>query len=325
MYLSTGIKAVWDPNRAPNSQNWEAELLNWDDMRVFIAVARSGSFSSAGRRIGMDATTVARRTRRLETSLRATLIVRSRPGLELTAAGARLAEAGSSVEAAMEAADDDGAVNPVVGTVRIRVPEGFARHILAPDLPHFLDRRPGMRVEMVASPGYLSPTKREVDIAITSYPSTSSRLVVSKLTDYEIGLYASPDYLRKRGEPRSLAELQGHDFISYVDDLLYTSELRYLDSFGKGLRPRLTCSSLPSQAVMASVGGGIGAFPTFLVADSTELVRVLPEAMACRTYWIATHVDLHETARMRAVYGWISDLVKKNQAMLTPVAFAAAA
>lgn len=300
-------------------------MINWDDMRVFIAVARSGSFEAAARRIGMDATTVARRTRRLETSLKATLFIRSRRGLQLTAAGAVLSEAGAGVEAAMETASEGGALDPLVGTVRVSVAEGFGGHILAPALPAFASQGSGMRVELVASPGYLSPTTREVDIAITSSPPASSRLVVERLSPYEIGLYASPDYLARRGEPQSPAELRAHDFIGYVEDLIYTQELRYLDSFEPNLKRRLTCSSLRVQVVLTASGGGIGAIPHFLVADEPGLVRVLPEMFTTRTYWMAIHRDLHETARMRAMRRWLLNLVEENKHRLTPSLVATAA
>jgi DNA-binding transcriptional LysR family regulator len=293
-------------------------MINWDDMRVFIAVARSGSFLNAARRIGLDPTTVARRTRRLETKLKATLFVRSRKGLQLTAAGALLSEAGAGVEAAMDTASEIGALDPLAGTVRVSVAEGFGGHILAPALPAFAASRSGMRVELVASPGYLSPTTREVDIAITSSPPESSRLVVEKLSDYEIGLYASVEYLAAHGTPVKREELKKHQFIGYVDDLLYTQELRFLDSFEPNLKRPLTCSSLRVQVVLAEAGGGICALPHFLAADGRRLVRVLPNIMVRRTYWMAIHGDLYETARMRAVRRWLINLVDENRALLTP-------
>ena len=178
-------------------------MINWDDMRVFIAVARSGSFSSAGRRVGMDATTVARRTQRLEASLNATLFIRSREGLQLTSAGMRLAEAGAGIEAAISTAGHEGTVKSATGTVRISVPEGFGTCILAPAVTAFAKERPGLQLEIVTNAGYLSPSTREVDIAITSQPPTSSRLVVERLADYEIGLFGSRDYLAGKGMPVS--------------------------------------------------------------------------------------------------------------------------
>lgn len=293
-------------------------MLNWDDMRVFIAVAQSGSFSAAGRRIGMDATTVARRIERLEASLKATLIVRHRQGLQLTAAGANLAGAGASVEAAVDNARAQGAHDPLAGTIRISVAEGFGVQLFAPALPNFMDKHPGILVEVDASPGYLSPATRKVDLSITSSPPTSSRLIIERLTDYELGLYASPKYLKKRRVPQVVEDLREHNFVGWVDDLIYSDQLQFLDAFKPNLARRLKCSSIKVQIVLAEGGGGIGAFPHFLVADNPNLVPILPNLIALRTYWMATHSELYEIARVRAVRSWLFALAKENRELLTP-------
>lgn len=293
-------------------------MLNWDDMRVFIAVAQAASFANAGRRIGMDATTVARRIERLEAGLNATLFVRGRKGLHLTAAGVRLAQAGVGVEAAMENASEEAAANATVGTVRLSVGEGFGGEILARSLPGFVERHPGMRIELVASPGYLSSITREVDIAITSSPPTGSRLVVERLVDYELGLYASPLYLQANGRPESRDDLKRHNFVGYMDDMIYSDELRFLDAFEPHLRRRLSSSSIRLQMILAEAGGGLGAFPHFLITDLNELERVLPELVVVRTYWMAIHAELYETARIRAVRSWLADLVGQNRHRLAP-------
>lgn len=296
-------------------------MFNWDDVRVFIAVVQSGSFSAAGRRIGMDATTVARRMQRLETGLKATLIVRGRVGLQLTAAGVRLAEAGASVEAAMKGAGEEGSVDPLAGTVRISVAEGFGGCVLGPALPTFMARHPGMRIELDASPGYLSPTTRKVDIAITSSRLESSRLVVERLTDYELGLYAAPKYLEERGVPQTREDLRQHDFVGCVDDLVYSEQLRFLDAFEPKLRCRLKCSSMKVQIILAASGGGIGAFPHYLVEGEPDLTPVLPDLSLTRTYWEATHKELYEIARARAVRDWLYDLVEERKRHFTPSRF----
>lgn len=293
-------------------------MFNWDDVRVFIAVVQAGSFAAAGRRIGMDATTVARRIQRLEVSLKATLVVRGHVGLQLTAAGARLAEAGASVEAVMKSAGDKGSMDPLAGIVRVSVAEGFGGHILGPALPDFLERHPGLRLEIDASPGYLSPTTRKVDIAITSSRKESSRLIVKRLSDYELGLYASHDYLKKRGKPKDRADLHKHDFVGCVNDLVYSPQLQFLNAFEPKLRSRLMCSSIKVQIILAESGGGIGAFPHYLVADHLTLTQVLPELEVKRTYWVAVHKEFYDLARARAVLEWLYELVAARQNVLTP-------
>jgi DNA-binding transcriptional LysR family regulator len=165
----------------------------------------------------------------------------------------------------------------------------------------------------------LSPTTRKVDIAVTSSPPESSRLVIERLTDYELGLYASREYLEKRGAPQTREDLKRHDFVACVDDLIYSEQLRFLDAFEPDLPRRLKCSSMKVQITLAVSGGGIGAFPHYLVESRTDLKPVLPELVVTRTYWMATHIELHEIARVRVVHDWIYALAAEHRLQLTPM------
>ena len=136
-------------------------MFDWDDFRLFLAAARAGSFTGAAKRLGVDAATVARRVSRLETALKSTLFVRSAGGLHLTSSGARLVEVGADAEGAMAAAEAVGEMNTVGGVVRISASEGFGSAILAPALPDLRRQRPGLRIELAASAGFLSPGRRD--------------------------------------------------------------------------------------------------------------------------------------------------------------------
>src|SRR5215831_8224070 len=167
-------------------------MFDWDDLRIFLAAARAGSLAAAGQRLGIDTATVGRRIARLETALKSTLLVRSRSGLQLTAAGAQLLETGVEAEGAMERAARVAHPDVVAGTVRISTAEGFGTAVIAPGLPALIAQRPGLRVELAAASGFLSPTRREVDMAITLGMPDAHRLTVEPLTDYQLALYAAP-------------------------------------------------------------------------------------------------------------------------------------
>jgi len=288
-------------------------MFDWDDLRVFLAAARSGSLTSAAQQLGIDAATVGRRTARLESALKSTLFIRSATGLQLTAAGARLLELGLNAEDAMASAAKAGEADVVGGTVRLSVAEGFGTAILAPALPSLQAQRRGLRIELAATAGFLSPTKREVDLAVTLSAPSSSRVVVEPLTDYRLGLYASREYLAELGQPRSLPELERHRLVGYVEDLIYAPELRYLDEVRPGLRPSLSSSSINAQQKIIAAGGGIGILPCFLAGD---LVRVLPEVVLTRRFWISTHREVASTARVRAVRDWLKKLVVEHRSLL---------
>ena len=291
-------------------------MFDWDDFRVFIAAAREGSFGAAARRLNIDAATVGRRVAALESALRSTLVVRSKGGLQLTASGVRLVEIGQDAEAAMEAAQRAAETNAMSGTVRISVAEGFGTTIVAPALPALRTARPGLRIELAAHAGFLSPTRREVDIAVTLSMPQQARLSVEPLAGYQLALYAAPAYLKAHGTPASVGELRQFDLVGYVDDLIYAPELRYLDEIGPGLQPALSSSSIRAQREIVLAAGGIGILPCFMAAG---LSRVLAdEVLLRRRFWMSSHRDVTDTARIRAVKDWMRTLVEERKTDLAP-------
>jgi DNA-binding transcriptional LysR family regulator len=289
-------------------------MFDWDDLRIFLAAARGGSFSAAAARLGIDPATVGRRVARLETAMKATLLARGPGGLHLTAAGARVLAEAERAEAAMEAVGDAGQPE-LVGTVRISASEGFGAAILAPALPRLRRLRPGLRIEMAAAPGFLSPSRHEVELVVTLSPLRSSRLHVEPLTDYELGLYVSPALRLAADMPKTVEDLQRMEMVGYVDDLIYAPELRYLDELLPGLTPSIASSSIQAQRAVIAAGGGVGVLPCFLAQG---LVRILPEVRLIRRFWIATRVEVKDTARIRTVRAWLQDLVSTHLQDLLP-------
>jgi DNA-binding transcriptional LysR family regulator len=291
-------------------------MFDWDDLRIFLVAARAGSLAAAGQRLGIDTATVGRRIARLETALKSTLLVRSRAGLQLTAAGAELLATGVEAEGVMERAARVARPDVVAGTVRISAAEGFGAAVIAPALPGLAAQRPGLRVELAAASGFLSPSRREVDMAITLAAPDAARLVVEPLTKYQLAIYAAPAYLEREGAPASLADLPGRQMVGYVADLVYASELRYLEEILPGLAPTLASSSIRAQREMLLAGGGVGVLPCFMAEG---LTRVLAgEVLLERRFWLSTHGDVHETARMRAVRQWLKALVQEKRDALCP-------
>ena len=294
-------------------------MLDWDDLRVFLACARAGSFKEGAARLRIDATTVARRVQRLEDALRFTLFVRTSRGLQLTAAGAQLVGAGQGVESAVEAIHEQHASTAATGTVRVSVSEGFGTHVLAPAVPALLDSRPGLQLELVANAGFLSASSREVDIAVTLAPPRSSRLSVERLTDYHLGLYASPEYLARARRPATVEGLPDHHLVGYIDDLLYAPELRYLEDIHPDLRVRTSSSSIRAQLELTRAGVGLCVLPHFIVRPTDGLERVLAhEVNLERAFWISVHRDLLETRRIRAVRQWLAETVAGHAHALRP-------
>lgn len=290
-------------------------MFDWDDARVFAEAARSGTLARAAHRLGMDAATVGRRIARLETALKATLVVRARSGLNLTAAGSQFLEAVQSAERAMTEGEQAVRPDTLGGTVRISASEGFGTAILATALPRLLKEGRGLRVELAANSGFLSPTRREVDLAITLSQPDASRLVAEPLTDYQLALYAAPDYLAEHGAPSSIAQLNQHTITGYVEDLIYAPELNYLDEVSPGLHADLASSSIRAQQEIIASAGAIGVLPCFMAEG---LTRILPDVLLKRRFWLSIHRDLADTARIRTVTRWIRTLCDQQTARLNP-------
>lgn len=216
----------------------------------------------------------------------------------------------------MDAALRVGEPDLIGGVVRLSVSEGFGAAIIAPALPALRAQRPSLRIELAAASGFLSPTKREVDMTVTLIAPTSPRLHVEPLTEYELGLYASEAYLARSAAPQSPVDLLALDVVGYVDDLIYAPALRYLDEIQPGLTPALGSSSILSQAAIITGGGGIGVLPCFM---SAGLVRVLPEQVRLRRqFWTAARRDVTDTARIRLLRTWLQDLVHARRTQLLP-------
>jgi DNA-binding transcriptional LysR family regulator len=292
--------------------------VDWDDVRVFLAVARQGQILGAARSLDLNHATVARRVSALESALGVNLLARRTNGSELTGEGERFLVYAEQMESMLLAArEETGAPDEVVGTVRIGAPDGFGVAFLAPRLGLLADRFPRLKIELVPVPRAFSLSRREADVAVTLERPTEGRLVARKLTDYRLGLYASNAYLERHGTPASLEELSGHRLVGYVDDLLYASSLRYTEDFLKGWTSAISVSSAIGQTEAVSSGAGIGILHGFMVTGRADLVPVLPGHSLIRSYWIVIHEALRNVRRVTVVSDFISGLVAENRPFFT--------
>ena len=295
------------------------ERFDWDDLRFFLAVARSGRLTAAARRLGADHATVSRRITSLEEALKAKLFERRPQGYTLTAHGERLLAKAESMETEALAIQSDigGADMALSGTVRIGAPDGFGTSFLAPRLALFAKSYPGLEIQLIAMPRLLSLSKREADVAITLAPPKEGKVVARKLCDYRLGLYAAQDYLDAMPPISAAEDLFAHRVVGYIDDLIFTPELDYLDEVAKGLRAQIQSSSVLAQMNAVAAGAGIGVIHHFMAVDEPRLVPVLPESVSItRSFWLLVHADLKDVARVRAVVDFIVRESKANRALL---------
>ena len=179
----------------------------WDDMKVFLAVARESSLSGAGRVLKMDPATVGRRVARFETALKTSLFVKSPQGYALSAAGDRLLGHAESAELAMRAGEEalTGPSDTLSGQIRIGAPDGCANYILPQVCAAISKDNPDLDIQIVALPRVINLSRREADMAVTVSAPTAGKLLVQKVTDYRLHLAASRYYLRDNEPIEKLA------------------------------------------------------------------------------------------------------------------------
>jgi DNA-binding transcriptional LysR family regulator len=298
------------------------QATDWSDLQVFLAIARTGQLGRAGALLGVDGTTAGRRLRRLEARMGALLFEQTREGQVLTEAGEQLlarVEAMASAAAAIEVGKGGSAGNLVTGILRVSVSEGFGSWLLARHLPDFASSHPGLTLDLVASSGFLSLSKREADIAVTLSRPTGGPVIARKLSDYALRLYSTPQYLTSAGTPRAPADMvEGHRLVGYIPDLIYAPELRYLDEIHPDLPIAVRSSSINAQHQIIAAGAGIGVLPCFIGDADPRLACVLPDKRITRSFWLVTHRDTHQLARIRAGREWIMAVARTDRARLLP-------
>ncbi|WP_173933654.1 LysR family transcriptional regulator [Chelativorans sp. Marseille-P2723] len=291
--------------------------MNWDDIRVFLAVARAGQILGAARRLDLNHATVSRRIAALEQAIGAKLFRRLTTGTELTRAGGRLLVVAERMEADMisaraEIADE---ATKVAGTVRISAPDGFGVAFLAPRLWRLSMAHPELTLQLVPVPRSFSLSRREADIAITVDRPTEGRLIASKLVDYSLKLYASKSYATVHGLPEDAAGLSRHRLVGYVPDLVISPSLDYADEVSQSWSAAFSVSAAMGQVEAVRAGAGIGILHTFIARSYDDLLPVPFARPIRRSYWLVYHESMRPTRRIQAAAAFIGDLVEKEKSI----------
>ena len=298
-----------------------AEQQRWDDLQAFLAIARAGRLTEAARHMGLEHTTLSRRLARLETSLGSLLFDRRSVGYNLTPEGKRLLPKAEAAERAALRIWSEGLKTgqDIEGTVRVGAPEAFGTFCLAGRLGQLAVEHPDLTIELVAMPRNFSLSKREADLAIALSRPPTGRLYAGKLTDYELGLYGSVDYLSANGTPAAQSDLRAHRLIGYIDELVFARELDYFSVTLPGLQPTLRISNVVTQMVAVEGGAGLCILPCFMADTRPGLIRVIPQTLSVkRSYWLISHSDLRSVKRIRLVTEFIRRCVAEDRSRFLP-------
>jgi DNA-binding transcriptional LysR family regulator len=285
--------------------------MNWDDVRMFLAVARTGQILAASKRLGVNHATLSRRVTALEESLKTRLLIRRTNGCELTAEGEIFVHAAERMETEMLTAQAQiGRIDTAIaGTVRVGAPDGFGVSFLAPRLGRLTARFPELRIQLVPVPRSFSLSQREADIAITLERPQQGRLISSKLTDYTLGLYASQEYLASNGSLETIEDLKSHRRIGYVEDLIFTASLNFTGEVMRSWDAAFEISSATGQTEAVRSSAGIGILHNYIARQYPELIRILPDTTIRRAYWTTYHESARDLVRVRTVADFLQELV----------------
>ncbi len=287
--------------------------MNWDDGRMFLAVARAGQILGAARRLGVTQATLSRRVQALEAALGTALLVRRAHGCVPTPAGAALALALERMEGELDEATGQvaGQDRRVSGVVRIAAPDGFAVSFVAPRLAALAALHPELAVQLVPVPRASALSQREADLAVLVGRPRRGDAVARRLAAYSVGLYAARAYLAAHPPVVAAADLAGHRLIGFVEDLVPSPDLDYCAEFYGAARARFEIASVTGQLAAVAGGAGIGVLHDYIAAEAPGLVRLLPGIVARREYWLVLPRALARVARVRAVADFLVEEVRR--------------
>jgi len=298
--------------------------MDWDHLRFFAALAQTGTLVGAARALEVEHTTVARRIQALEQQLGHPLFVREASGHKLSEAGKQLLPVAQAMEHAARGVERLGlqtAAEPssVAGLVRVGVTEGLGVQLVAAPLALLAQQYPKLSVDLLALPRLMHLSRREADIVISLERPKRGTVVVSKLADYHLYLYGERQYLARKPLVRSSDDLRHHQFIDYVDDLLFSKELQLLAQLHKPTHYVFRSTSIAAQYAAVRAGAGLAVLPAFLADKDPLLQRVLPEAAKFeRTFWMSMPEEAKGVVRIQTVWRLLKQVMNDFHAALRP-------
>ena len=292
--------------------------LDWSILRDFIAVAETGSLSQAARRLRLSQPTLSRRIAALEEQLKAQLFQRTPRGLLLTDAGEQVLAGARRVEEEALAIERqaEAAQQTLKGTVRISVTEGLGSLWLPRRLAAFHASYPSVCVEVLVDNRAVNLIRREADIAIRMFRPEQPDLIAKKAGDVVMGLYASHSYLDRYGRPAAPGDLKDHYHVGFDESMSTHPGVQRLERHFAPERIVHRSSSFVGQLSATLAGIGIGVHDCVLADAEPKLERLLPEDFKHEIeVWLVTHADLRRSARIRAVFDFLVNVIatERNQ------------
>ncbi|GGX89783.1 LysR family transcriptional regulator [Litchfieldella qijiaojingensis] len=293
--------------------------FDWDDLRLFLAIARAGTLAGAARTLGVNHSTVFRRLNAMESGLQARLFERLPEGYVPTSAGEALWLRAERVEEEAQAIERElsGRDVRLSGRVRLTTTDTLANGFLAPVFQGFCECYPGIELELLIVSAFLDLARREADVAIRPTQAPPENLIGRKLGAIRWGIYGARDYLRQRPPLTDLNRPEGHRFIGGNELIGHLASTRWLNERVSADVFALRTNSIVAAMGAARAGTGLAALPHYMARQEPELECVLAIGPEVATdLWLLVHPDLRHSARVRAFMTYAVEAVRQRQAEL---------
>lgn len=271
-----------------------AGMLTWDDYCLTLAIARAGTLTGAARRLGVNETTVARRLAAAERRAGTTLLARKGGRLEPTADGKSVIAAAEAMERAAAGAG----TQPPTALVRVSAVAFVVDRLVAPELPDFIERNPGITLELVPSNETASLAGREADIALRLAQPERGRLVARRIGSLSLHLAAKAGHMPRR-------------YLAYERDLDDLPESAAVAALFDG-PPAARINSTAGLAAAAAAGLGAAMLPEAVIREDSRLAIVDKSVAVSRPLWLVVHEDLQHRPAIRAVVDWLADMLSRK-------------
>ena len=286
-----------------------------NDLLVLLAVSRTAKFTTAAHNLGLTHSTVSRRIAALEKSLGGRVLARSDDGWELTDLGERAVAVAEQMETAVAELESPGqGPETVSGVVRMTATDGFSAYVASPAVAKLRRRHPGLSVEIVTVTRQALQQRSGLDIEVVVGEPRVHRAEAIELGDYELGLYASRDYLAANGTPASVEEVSDHRLVYFVDSMLQVDDLDAPRRLFPEMKDALTSTNVFVHVEATRAGAGIGFLPCFMADRHPDLVRLFPDSVAERLpYWMVLRPDSMRRPAIAAVVQGLNDEMLAHQ------------
>jgi DNA-binding transcriptional LysR family regulator len=291
-------------------------MLDWDDLRYILAVRRAGSLTAAARALKVDKATISRRVSAVEHALGVRVFDRRPDGYSLTPHGDRVIAAVAGVDDTISAlvAELSDAGGDANGVVYLTVPQFFASQVLLPALPAFRAAHPGIELVVNASSTVLNVARREAEVGLRNVKPDQLSVTVKRIGRLGMALYASTEYLARRGTPMTADEVLHHELVGWETSFTYAQAFRWIDERGVRVPVRVNDAAVLCDAVAA--GLGIAALPCVLGDERRGLVRLDAFGTGRDEIYAVAPGELRRSGRVRAVIELLVAVWRANAARL---------